>query len=188
MSEQKKEEQKVEFGTKSLSERLFYNLLKLHRKLDVVFWMFPNGQEIAFYKTQVSLDSTQVEFKGKLYHIDQSAIQNRLGKPTINIQANNSIGALRFIKPAKNRDAMNTKDLFNRGVLTALWHSWKLPFVLLIVMGIANVVLGMAIAYFAGSFFKLEAENEVLKAQIEQLKAPIDNTNRGGNVTPIPQR
>lgn len=173
-----------------LGQSLFYKLFKISHKLYVVFWLFANGEEIGFWQTTTKLEAKEIEYKGKKYQIDSTAIQNRLGKLTINIDVHNAIGALRWVRPEKSRDPENTRDLFSRGVLSALWHSWKLPFILLIVMAIGNIILGMGLAIIFASYNSgiatIEAQKQTISNQdilIAQLRnATQTNNDNGGKI------
>jgi len=154
------------------TDRLLSKLKKNTNKLHVILWTFPQKAEIGFKSLWVPLDTKEFNYRGKFYHIDEQAIKNRLGILTYDCHINNAIGALRFIKPEINRDASNSRDLLQRGVLNQLWHNSKMPFIVLMIsLGIC-LTLGVLLAIFVPSYLQLDAENDALKLQLQNILNP----------------
>lgn len=155
-----------ELGAKTLTALFSYG-----KKIECVLWTFPNGVETAIARKKVKIDAQQFSYKNKLYNIDHSRVQNRMGKLVYNVHVNNSVGALSFVKPQTSRDAKNAEEMLQRNWLTALWSINKMPLIIALIACV--VAIAMVILFFvilgqsAGKdqvILNLTVENTNLKA------------------------
>lgn len=151
-----------ELGTKTLMV-----LFGFKKKIEVIFWTFPNGVETAIAHKSVKIDAQELTFHGKRYNIDHSRIQNRMGKLIYNIHVNNAVGALSFVKPKTDRDAKNAEQMLQRNWLTALWSQYKMPLIVALIA--CGVAIMMTILFFV-MLGQLGAKDAII------LRITVENT------------
>lgn len=152
-----------ELGAKTLTV-----LFGFKKEIECILWTFPNGVETAIAHKKVKLDAQQFEHHGKLYNIDHSRIQNKMGKLVYNVHVNNAIGALSFVKPKVDRDAKNAHDLLQRNWLTALWSQYRLPLLVALIACLVAVIMVIL-------FFVMLGQNQAKDTII--LNLTVENTN-----------
>lgn len=151
-----------------LGKKTLMTVFGISKKVEVLFWTFPNDMETALSKRTIKLGTQQIEHKGKTYDIDAHRIQNRLGKLTYNTEVNNATGALSFVKPKRSVDAKNAHDLLQRTWLTHLWSTYKMPLLIALVaciIAIAMIILTVAV------FAQTQAKDQII------LNLTVENTN-----------
>lgn len=155
----------------NLGKNTLLTLFRFKKIIEVIFWTFPNDLETAIDHKKIKLGVQDFEHKGRTYTVDYSRVQNRLGKLIYNVQVNNTVGALSYVKPKVNRDAKNAHDLLQRTWLQALWSTYKMPLIIALVAIIVAII--MVILFFvmlgqaAGKdqiILNLTVENTNLKA------------------------
>lgn len=150
------------FGEK-LTKQLFVKKQKIICKI----WAYPNGIEVCIAKRTVKLGVQQFEYKNRVFNIDYSAIQQDLGILVFNVHFNNAVGALRFQKPLKDVDSKNAKEMLQRGILTALWGSWKMPLFIALIAVAGLIVMATVFATILPRYLALNDENSSMRQQLE---------------------
>lgn len=149
-------------------------------KVLLVHIMQNGNHEIATVKTKIY--AQEVTWQKRLWPIDHTAfVIDKKGIANFYIDVNESTGALRFQKSYIDKcvqcgnkigqDAVNTRDLLKRKTITAIWGIDSTHIMLLLILGIALLIMGVAVLYMYG-------ENQKLTSKLATLvPTPPPSTN-----------